>query len=47
LAVNVPRSEFEKVGFIAAGRSVCPAPHEKISAKCVKCSNNGNVACHD
>lgn len=46
LAVNVARGEFEKVGFVAAGRSVCPPPHEQISAKCVKC-NNGNVACHD
>ena len=46
LAVNVARGEFEKVGFVAAGRSVCPPPHEQISEKCVKC-NNGNVACHE
>jgi hypothetical protein len=46
LNVDVSPSEFEKAGFLAAGRDVCTPPHEKISDKCVKCAN-GNVACRD
>jgi len=46
LKVDVSPSEFQKAGFLAAGRDVCTPPHEKISDKCVKCAN-GNVACRD
>ena len=44
--VDVSASEFQKAGFLAAGRDVCTPPHEKIATTCVKCAN-GNVACRD
>lgn len=44
--LDVSRRVFDQAGFLAAGGDVCPPPHEKVSDKCVKCSN-GNVACRD